>query len=243
MNQLVNVINAILSDEKMGKPDEIRIELARELKANNEQRNKMTSNIARATKEHEQYRTILSSEFGIPRVTKNDIIRYKLWLECNKISIYTGLPIEASKLFSKEYDIEHIIPKSRLFDDSFSNKTICERNLNIEKSNKTAFSFLAEKYTDAEFEQYKGRVKNLFGKISYTKSKKLMMSDSDIPTDFINRQLNETQYIAKKAKDLLFDICKTITSTSGIITDIGISMKNWDLPMKKRERMGKDCIK
>lgn len=219
LNQLVNVINAILSDEKMGKPDEIRIELARELKANNEQRNKMTSNIAKATREHEQYRTILSSEFGIARVTKNDIIRYKLWLECNKISIYTGLPIEASKLFSKEYDIEHIIPKSRLFDDSFSNKTICERNLNIEKSNKTAFSFLSEKFTDAEFEQYKGRVKNLFGKISYTKSKKLMMSDSDIPTDFINRQLNETQYIAKKAKDLLFDICKTITSTSGIITD------------------------
>ena len=82
MNQLVNVINAILSDEKMGKPDEIRIELARELKANNEQRNKMTSNIAKATREHEQYRTILSSEFGIARVTKNDIIRYKLWLEC-----------------------------------------------------------------------------------------------------------------------------------------------------------------
>jgi CRISPR-associated endonuclease Csn1 len=41
LNQLVNVINAILSDEKMGKPDEIRIELARELKANNEQRNKI----------------------------------------------------------------------------------------------------------------------------------------------------------------------------------------------------------
>ena len=219
LNQLVNVINAILLDEKMGKPDEIRIELARELKANNEQRKKITTSINASTKENEQYRKILSNEFGISRVTKNDIIRYKLWLECNKISIYTGNIIEASKLFSKEYDIEHIIPKSRLFDDSFSNKTICERNLNIEKSNKTAFSFLEEKYSKHDFEQYKARVKNLFGKISYTKSKKLLMSDLDIPKDFINRQLNETQYIAKKAKDLLFDICKVVTSTTGVITD------------------------
>ena len=219
LNQMINVINTIINDPNMGKPDEIRVELARELKANNEQREKATKEINKATLEHQKIRAILSDEFKIHRVTRNDIIRYRLWEECGKISIYTGNPIKASDLFTKEYDIEHIIPKSRLFDDSFSNKTLCERELNIEKSNKTAFSFLQDKYSPEKFIQFEKRVKSLFGKISYTKSKKLLMSDDEIPNGFIERQLKETQYIAKKAKDILFEISKNVSSTIGNITD------------------------
>jgi len=219
LNQMINVINAIMEDSSMGRPDEIRVELARELKNNNEQRNEMTKAINKSTAEHEQIKKLLHTEYGIARVTRNDIIRYKLWKECDGISIYTGKPIEASKLFSKEYDIEHIIPKSRLFDDSFSNKTICERQLNIDKSNKTAYSFLKEKLSTEEFDQYEKRVKNLFGKISKTKQNKLLMADNEIPEGFIDRQLRETQYIAKKAKELLLEVSRTVTSTIGSVTD------------------------
>jgi len=141
LNQMINVINAIIEDPNMGKPDEIRVELARELKANNEQRNEMTKAINNSTKEHDDIRKLLAVEYGIPRVTRNDIIRYKLWKETGGISLYTGKTIEPSKLFTKEYDIEHIIPKSRLFDDSFSNKTLCERTLNIEKATKQPTPF------------------------------------------------------------------------------------------------------
>jgi CRISPR-associated endonuclease Csn1 len=186
---------------------------------NNEQRKEATNNINKATTEHEKIRTILSTEFNIQRVTRNDIIRYRLWEECGKISIYTGNPIKASDLFTKEYDIEHIIPKSRLFDDSFSNKTLCERTLNIEKSNKTAFSFLQDRYSPDEFDQFEKRVKSLFGKISYTKTKKLLMANNEIPEGFIERQLRETQYIAKKAKDILLEVSRNVTSTIGSITD------------------------
>lgn len=222
LNQMVNVINAVIDDPQMGKPDEIRVELARELKNNNEQRSEMTKQINKSTAEHEQIRQLLHKEFGIARVTRNDIIRYKLWKETDGISIYTGKPIEPTKLFSKEYDIEHIIPKSRLFDDSFSNKTICERQLNIDKSNKTAYSFLKEKLSEIDFIEYENRVKDLFktGKIkSYTKYKKLLMADNEIPEDFIARQLRETQYIAKKAKELLLEVSRTVTSTIGSVTD------------------------
>ncbi len=220
LNQMINVVNAICNSSEMGQPDEIRIELARELKANSEQRKTMLSAMDKNTKENERIKSLLEKEFGIQRVTKNDIIRYKLWQETNHISIYTGRIIEASKLFSKEYDIEHIIPKARLFDDSFSNKTLCERNLNIEKSNKTAFSFLKETLDDEKFAQYLSRVED-FRKngLGYVKFKKLLMSNEQIPTDFIDRQLRETQYIAKKAKELLLEISRTVTSTSGSITD------------------------
>jgi CRISPR-associated endonuclease Csn1 len=219
LNQMINVINAIIKDPAMGKPDEIRVELARELKNNNEQRNEMTKAINKSTTEHEQIRKLLHNEFGISRVTRNDIIRYKLWKETDGISLYTGKPIEPSKLFSKEYDIEHIIPKSRLFDDSFSNKTVCERNLNIEKSNKTAYSFLQEKLSSEEFDQFEKRVKSLFGKISRTKQNKLLMADNEIPEGFIDRQLRETQYIAKKAKEILLEVSRNVTATIGSVTD------------------------
>ncbi|UGS22337.1 type II CRISPR RNA-guided endonuclease Cas9 [Flavobacterium cyclinae] len=219
LNQMINVINAIIKDPIMGKPDEIRVELARELKNNNEQRSEMTKAINKSTAEHDQIRKLLHTEFGINRVTRNDIIRYKLWRECDGISIYTGKPIEPSKLFTKDYDIEHIIPKSRLFDDSFSNKTICERQLNIDKSNKTAYSFLQEKLTPEEFDQFEKRVKNLFGKISRTKQNKLLMADNEIPEGFIDRQLRETQYIAKKAKEILLEVSRNVTATIGSVTD------------------------
>ncbi|TRX36918.1 type II CRISPR RNA-guided endonuclease Cas9 [Flavobacterium sp. ZT3R18] len=222
LNQMINVINAIMKDPAMGKPDEIRVELARELKANNEQRKKATSDINTTTTEHERIRKLLHSEFNIPRVTRNDIIRYKLWLETGGISLYTGNPIKGSDLFSKDYDIEHIIPKSRLFDDSFSNKTLCERQLNIDKSNKTAYSFLQEKLLENDFAEYENRVKDLFktGKIkSYTKYKKLLMADNEIPEGFIDRQLRETQYIAKKAKEILLEISRNVTATIGSVTD------------------------
>lgn len=219
LNQMINVINIIIKDPEMGKPDEIRVELARELKNNNEQRSEMTKAINKSTTEHEQIRKLLQSEFGIHRVTRNDIIRYKLWKECDGISIYTGKPIEPSKLFTKDYDIEHIIPKSRLFDDSFSNKTICERQLNIDKSNKTAYSFLKEKLAAEEFDQFEKRVQSLFGKISRTKQNKLLMSDNEIPVGFIDRQLRETQYIAKKAKEILLEVSRNVTSTIGSVTN------------------------
>ncbi|WP_158729486.1 type II CRISPR RNA-guided endonuclease Cas9 [Flavobacterium sp. I-STPA6A] len=219
LNQMINVINAIIEDPAMGKPDEIRVELARELKANNEQRNEMTKAINKSTAEHDKIRQLLRTEFGIPRVTRNDIIRYKLWKETEGISIYTGKTIEASKLFTKEYDIEHIIPKSRLFDDSFANKTICERQLNIDKSNKTAYSFLKEKLSAEEFDQFEKRVKSLFGKISRTKQNKLLMADNEIPEGFIDRQLRETQYIAKKAKEILLEVSRNVSATIGSVTD------------------------
>lgn len=221
LNQMINVVNAIIADPAMGAPDEIRVELARELKANSEQRGEMTKAINKATKEHEEIRALLKTEFGLPRVTRNDIIRYKLWKETDGISLYTGKPIEASKLFEKEYDIEHIIPKSRLFDDSFSNKTLCERQFNIDKSNRTAFSYCQDNFNEFDFEQYQNRINDLFkaGKIKYTKYKKLLMADNEIPEGFIERQLRESQYIAKKAKELLLEVSRNVTTTIGSITD------------------------
>lgn len=223
LNQMINVVNNIV--DEYGKPDEIRLELARELKKSAKERDELTKSINETTKLHEQYVEQLQNEFGLSHVSRNDIIRYKLYKELESNghkTLYTNTYIPREKLFSKEFDIEHIIPQAKLFDDSFSNKTLEARQANLDKSNTTAFDFVATKYGD-EFAngEYKTRIENLYkdGKISKTKRDKLLMKEADIPSGFINRDLRDSQYIAKKAREILEELVRFVVPTTGSITD------------------------
>lgn len=223
LNQMINVVNNIV--DEYGKPDEIRIELARELKKSAKEREELSKSINETTKLHEGYVKKLQDEFGLTHVSRNDIIRYKLYKELESNghkTLYTNTYIPREKLFSKEFDIEHIIPQAKLFDDSFSNKTLEARQANLDKSNTTAFDFVATKYGD-EFAngEYKTRIENLYkdGKISKTKRDKLLMKEADIPSGFINRDLRDSQYIAKKAREILEELVRFVVPTTGSITD------------------------
>jgi CRISPR-associated protein Cas9/Csn1, subtype II/NMEMI len=222
LNQMIHVVNDVVT--AYGKPDEIRIELARELKKSAKEREEMTSAISKTTADHEKYRATLQKEFGNPNVSRNDIIRYKLYLELKDNgfrTLYTNTYIPQDKLFSKEFDIEHIIPQAKLFDDSFSNKTLESRSANIEKSNATAYDYVKGKFDETGLKDYKTRVEKLFenGSISKTKRDKLLMQDADIPSGFIERDLRDSQYIAKKAREILEDLVKYVVPTTGSITD------------------------
>lgn len=222
LNQMINVVNVCI--EAYGKPDEIRIELARELKKSAKEREDATAAISKTTAEHEAYRAILRKEFGLSNVSRNDIIRYKLYKELEFTgykTLYSETYIPQEKLFSKEFDIEHIIPQSRLFDDSFSNKTLEARSINIEKGNDTAIDFVLKKYNEDGHTAFLGRIGDMYktGKISKTKYNKLKMKIEDIPSDFINRDLRDTQYIAKKAKSILEELVREVISTTGSVTD------------------------
>ena len=223
LNQMVNVVNAII--DEYGKPDEIRIELARELKKSAKEREEMTKSINETTRLHEGYVKILQGEpFNLEHVSRNDILRYKLYeeLEMNGYkTLYSNTYIPREKLFSKEFDIEHIIPQAKLFDDSFSNKTLEVRQVNLDKGNATAMDFVNEKYGTQGTEEYVNRIENLYNKkvIGKTKRDKLLMKEADIPSGFINRDLRDSQYIAKKAREILEEIVRFVVPTTGSITD------------------------
>ncbi len=226
LNQMIHVVNAIVEHPDMGKPDEIRIELARELKSSAKEREKVTKEINKATRRHEEIRKKLQEDpFHIANPTRNDIIRYKLWEELSTFgykTLYSGYYISQQELFSKNIDIEHIIPKAKLYDDSFSNKTLAFHKENKEKGDHTAMSYMETKGADA-VEQYKKRVQDLYNKgvISRAKYFKLLKTDEDLETHsgFIARDIRETQYIAKKAKELLEKLVRKVVSTTGKITD------------------------
>src|SRR5690606_185316 len=147
-----------------GSIDEIRIELSRDLKKNATERAEMSASINKATIDHEKYRKILQSEFGIAMPSRNDLIRYKLYLELEKNGfkdLYTNTKIEKENIFTDKYDIDHIIPQSRFFDDSFSNKVLVPRQANLDKSNMTAIDYIETLGKERE-EQYLSMIGELY---------------------------------------------------------------------------------
>ena len=245
LNQMVNVVNALLDSERELDPnfhfDEIRLELARELKKNAKERAELTSNINSAKTRHEKIYKVLQDEFGIKHPTRNDIIRYKLYEELKNNSykdLYTNTYIPREKLFTKEIDIEHIIPQSKAFDDSFSNKTLSFRNDNLEKGNQTAMDYIENKFGDEGVQEFLDRINRLYETrqknkdkgeegINKAKFQKLQKRESDIGEGFAERDLRDSQYIAKKAKSMLFEISRSVVSTSGAVTDR--LREDWDL--------------
>lgn len=219
LNQMVNVVNELI--RTYGSFDEIRVELARELKKSQKEREDLSRALASATREAESVRAILQSEFGIQHPIRNDVIRYRLYEELKDNgykTLYSNTYIPREKLFSKEFDIEHIIPKSRQFDDSFSNKTLEVKSVNIKKGNKTAYDFVLEEYGEKELEEYVKRCEALF-KGRRTKLRNLLTEEKNIPDGFVNRDLRNTQYIAKRALAMLNEICRRVVPTTGSVTD------------------------
>ena len=251
INQMINVVNA--AADVYGKPDEIHIELARELKQNAKDREKATNDIQANNRRNEEYEQILRTEFGLSSVTKSDILRYRLYKELEENgfkTLYSQKYISRSALFSKEIDIEHIIPQALLFDDSFSNKTLEFKDINREKSNKTANDFVKDKYGDDYYAQYRLRIDDLTnrGVISERKRKLLLMTQSDIPSGFIDRDLRDSQYIAKKSREILQDYVKVVVPTTGSVTKR--LREEWQLVnvmkeinLAKYEKAGKTYLK
>lgn len=225
LNQMVHVVNKVI--EVYGRPDEIRVEMARELKKSAKEREEMTKHIDGATRAHETIRKEIAKlhpfNTGV-RITRNDVIKYKLYEELKENgyrTLYSDTHVTPEVLFGKEFDIEHIIPQARLFDDSFSNKTLELTSVNRDKGNATAMDYMEGKYgPDSEqVEQYKARVERFFKKNSPTKYKKLLMKEADIPDGFIDRDLRNTQYIARVATGMLRQVARTVTPTTGQVTD------------------------
>lgn len=69
--------------------------------------------------------------------TKSDIEKYRLWKEQNCICMFTGKVINLTDLFdTNKIDFEHTIPRSKSFDNSLANLTVCyaDYNRNIKKN-------------------------------------------------------------------------------------------------------------
>ena len=165
----------------------------------------------------EEHNKTISAIASANKPSTQEVKKYLLWLAQQYRSPYTGEIIPLGKLFTPAYQIEHIIPQSRYFDDSMNNKVICEAEVNQLKDRMLGLEFIkkhgGEKVTLSgdnivlikTEEAYKELVSECFGKNS---RKKEILLLEDIPETFIARQLNDTRYISKLIKKLLSNIVR-----------------------------------
>jgi CRISPR-associated endonuclease Csn1 len=229
VNQVINLVNKIITnpdyvseEERQNGEFEIRIELARELKSSQKQRKNTTKNIADSRKNNDRIRAELE-KIDVRRTLKN-IEKYKLWEEQGKCSPYIlnkigeppVEPIPLSKLFDEnQYDVDHILPRSRFFDDSMTNKVIAETWANREKANKTGYEYMESKGKLVEYTHW---VNKMFWQRE-KRGKRERLLAKEIPTDFVTRQLKETQYITKEVVIRLKEVSHNVWVSSGAITE------------------------
>ena len=213
LNQMINLVNALKAEYGV---DEVRVELARELKMSREERERMAEGNRRREKEN----TVIAEkirECGL-FPTKSRIRKYMLWEEAGEQCLYCGQILTLSQcLNGDDMEVEHIIPKSVLYDDSYGNKTCACRRCNKEKGNRTALEYIRAKGWEDE---YMERINGLLDKkaISYSKHQRLRWLKEDIPSDFLERQLRLTQYISRQAMAILQQGIRRVSASEGGVT-------------------------
>ena len=194
------VVNAILRE--YGKPYEIRIELARELKKPRQERVKASKDMGKRRNEREHVAKRIAIECGLHNPSRLDIEKAMLHIECGGICPYTGRSVPFHNLFNdSEFDVEHIIPRSRFPDDSFQNKTLCYLPENREfKRNRTPF----EAYAGNEelWAQILQRVRS-WPQTNRGKIDRFLLSDAKELEGFSSRQMNDTRHTSILAGRLL----------------------------------------
>lgn len=227
LNQMINIVNAITT--RYGKIDTIRIELARELKQSKAERESMYENMRKRERENNNYKGLIS-QYGV-NPSRSRIQKYRLWEESQKQCFYCGKMVNITEYLNGfDVEVEHIIPRSLFFDDSYANKVCACRECNAAKGNKTAYDFMKSK-SEQEFQDYLTRINESYkgGHLSRTKRERLLTPATDIPQDFIDRDLRLSQYISRKAVEILKQICYNVYTTTGSVTDFIRKVWGYDM--------------
>lgn len=203
LTEMRKVVNELLT--RFGKPELIRIELARELKKSKKERKRYEDLIKQQTAERRKAFARIRQEFtNYPEKAGYDrgVEMVLLANECDWKCPYTGEAILSVRDLlgdNSRFDIEHIFPR-RYLDNSFANKTLClnEENRNVKKDRLPAIAYEAN---PARFQEILKRVSAFKG---LGAAKKLArFKATEVPTGFVNRQLNETREASVAAADYL----------------------------------------
>jgi CRISPR-associated endonuclease Csn1 len=217
LHEFRRVCNALIA--QYGKPKAIRIEMLRELTMN-KKRKQAFERQQRANKEandkaKEQYAVIRSAnaQLGLPEYPRrDDLIKYRLWLEQRELSAYSGKAISMTQLFSSAVEIDHILPYSRSLDDSYMNKVLAFATENRDKGNRTPWEMYAGSVDS--WEQLIQRIKGL----PLPKRNRFLRQKLDSIDDFIGSQLTDSAYISREVTGYVRPLGCDVSVTKGTLT-------------------------
>jgi CRISPR-associated endonuclease Csn1 len=198
LTELRKVANALI--RAYGKPELVRVELARDLKRSGKQREDIWKQNRQNEKARDMAREEIRAkkELGIDEPRRSDILKVLLAKECNWECPYTGKTICMEALLGRnpQFDIEHIVPFSRSLDNSFINKTLCDVKENRDvKQNRTPYE--AYSAHETKWQEIISRLKRFRGTAAHAKLRKFQQKELD--DDFAARQLQDTRYMSKLA--------------------------------------------
>lgn len=204
LHELRKVVNAMI--ETYGPPDEIRLEVARDLKLTKKQKEAVMKQQTANLKANREADEFFHAKFPDARVSGSDRLKYRLWKEAGERCVYTGDHIPPQTLLSDAWEIEHIIPYRRSFDDSYMNKTLCAARFNREIKRDRAPAEIYDRESN-DFHELMQRVDCL----PNGKRKKFEMTvdelrDFDQRDVWAGRQLSDTRYICREARGYLLQL-------------------------------------
>jgi CRISPR-associated endonuclease Csn1 len=201
------VVNRLIC--QLGLPDEVAVELARELKLTDEEKQRKNAENNK-NREAAEKRSKKLLEHSIPDTGANRA-RLKLWEDLNPANCldrrcpYSGQQISINMLFSEAVDIDHILPFAQTLDDSNANKTVCLSGANKLKRNRSPYEAAADfegRYgDDGSWEAIAARaalMPNKRKRFAPDAMEKFRKEDG-----FLARQLTDTQYLSRLARDYL----------------------------------------
>ncbi|WP_299154949.1 type II CRISPR RNA-guided endonuclease Cas9 [uncultured Tateyamaria sp.] len=205
LNQLRRLVNKIIA--VYGRPDEIVVELARDLKLSEDQKKDVQRDIKKNT-EAAIARGKKLEEMGVPNTGANRLV-LRLWEDLGDDVMtrncpYTGKRISAGMLFDGSCDVDHILPFSRTLDDGFGNRTLCMKEANRQKTDKTPWEAWGE---IDQWEAIAANLKNLPTNKAWRFAPDAMVRFEG-ENGFQARALKDTQYLSRIARaylDALFD--------------------------------------
>ena len=219
ISQTIKVINAIIRE--IGEsPVYVNIELARELSKSFDDRTKTEKENKKNQERNDAVMERLRTEFHLSSPGGQDLIKLKLWEDQQGVCLYSGKTIPIERLFESGFcEIDHIIPYSISFDDSYNNKALVLAKENRDKSNRLPLQYMNKEKAD------KFRVRVGTSSLRYRKKKNLLMeniAEHDIG-GLKQRNLQDTQYICRFmknfiAKYLLFAGEPKVTAVNGAAT-------------------------
>ena len=227
LNQLTKLVNAII--ETYGKPKQIVIELARDLKLSAKQRDALVKQQKQNQDDNEKIDAELAKH-GIAHPTRSDRQKYKLWREADGVCVFTGMPISPENLFSYGVDFEHLLPRGKSLDDSLANKVVTFRWVNDVKGDSSPHAAFGHSpsYNGHQFD-YAGilaRARKLQPNKRWRFSADAMQRLAD-DGDYLARHLNDTRYLSRIARELLSAVCPKVWVVPGQLT--AMLRAKWDL--------------
>ncbi|MDR3314257.1 MAG: type II CRISPR RNA-guided endonuclease Cas9 [Oscillospiraceae bacterium] len=149
LSQCAKVLNAIIRATGES-PTYVKIELARELAKDFDERKKMTKSNEENQARNERIMEDIRKTDRIQTPTGQDLVKLKLYQEQGELCFYSGQKLDRQRLFEPGYvDVDHIIPYSLCFDDSYNNKVLVRTEENRQKGNRLPLQYLTGQARDA----------------------------------------------------------------------------------------------